>query len=1176
MLRRLPVVLALCAVIVSLLAAGVSRGAAGLPACTSLTPQLGAVTVNQGVGSYARLARNKETLVRFFLTLPATVGTSCSGSISVTGARLAATSSTGASLTSPITAYQSFGTSGTAIPATTVSVDANSDPKFVLPAPNANSCLASPCADTNAFQLTFTATITYTTSAGTSGTATFSPALPSQFDTVSNALRILVVPMGDAGQTRASQFGTAAQTAVVNGFNTLSRIYPVPFGISNDIALNTGGIRYTIDPGLLNLRPLAGTYDPNGKFCGTSSNFNGIKGQLDTFLTTYNSNPANATHPADKVLGVVDSAISDGNTSAYNCAEGMAATAGQSPGTPATEAWVRAIPDVAATRSQPAQPSMTGALMAMELAHTFAQEKFVSGVNTTFHSLNTTADTGAPDRAYNVANRSYLSDDHSAMRFVTPWNNNNTDFEGADFAAMLCNLGAGMSIDCTSPTIGGIAAPSANQFMISGTTDFTPGGTHVVESFTASLPAGSSISAPDPTSNLTVKFTPFNGDPTSIGIPYSNRNSIHDANLPGRIDLGAAVFGGVFEAPQGISKVELQYNGTTIYSRSAQPDPPSVTPDGFAPGDTISSSVNYTTPVIPPKPDVVFLADTTGSMGGTLANMQGNVATIMTQVLAAQSQAHFGAASYKDFNCQLTEGGPFETPFSLDRALTATTADVQTAINTWSAPPGSGCDAPEAQLNALSQLATRTDIGWRDGATRIIVWFGDAPGHDPSNGATLDSTIANLNAAGIRVIAIPVTSTEGTSLDQTGQATAIVNATKGVLETTTNPDAVSAAILAGLGNLPATVTPQLADCDPNLSVAFDAESHTVTSGGAVKFGETITVGAGATPGATLTCTVKFNVNGVLDPAFSQPLSVKVRSATQIGFTASGGDPNNLVGHVNYDCGNGEQIPLAVGLQPSSVNGGVASFSFTYEPSPICPQIDNQPLHDPTITPVVSNGVQTSTTTFTTHVTTAHQPPVAAIYTPFDANVPATSPFPLSGLVTDADDGVLAASWQITGPASASGSGNKTDVGPPAGGWPPGDYTITLQGTDKDGNTATATRHVSVVQYQFTGFLSPVDNPPIVNTGTAGRTYPVKFSLASLPSLTPVTDTSVVTAIRYSATGCGAAPTDALETVASGSTSLRNDGTQYIYNWATPSKAGCYTLSFTLDDGTTHVALFNLK
>jgi hypothetical protein len=582
--------------------------------------------------------------------------------------------------------------------------------------------------------------------------------------------------------------------------------------------------------------------------------------------------------------------------------------------------------------------------------------------------------------------------------------------------------------------------------------------------------------------------------------------------------------------------------------------------------------VTYTTPVIPPKPDVMFLADTTGSMGGALTNMKGSVSSIMSQVLAAQPDAQFGAANYKDFN---TLAGVPEVPFALDQGITANTGSVQTAINSWSTVPGSGGDRPEAQLWALYELATLDSVGWRTGSSRIVVWFGDASGHDPSNGISLAAAISALRAKGIRVIAINLTSTEGSSLNDDGQATAIVDATKGVLKTTGDPDGVTAPILAGLTNLPATVTHQLVDCDANLSVGFDAESKTVTSGQPVTFNETIGIGAGAAAGTTLHCTVKFSVNGVLDPTFSQALSFDIRSGNQVGFTVAAADPSVLTGHVNYDCGNGEQIPLAVGLQPTSVSGGVATFSFSYVPSPICPIIDG-PLHPATLTPVVTNGIQTSTTTFITHVETQRQLPVAAIYTPIDANASPTSPFALSGLVTDADDGILAAHWTIAGPETRSADGNKVDLAPTGDSWPPGEYTITLSGTDSDGHVATATRRVTVVQYQFTGFITPVDNPPTVNTGTAGRTYPVKFSLASLPSLTAVTDTSVVTAVRFSATGCGAAPTDALETVVSGGTSLRNDGSQYIYNWATPSKAGCYTLSFTLDDGTTHVALFNLK
>jgi hypothetical protein len=116
-------------------------------------------------------------------------------------------------------------------------------------------------------------------------------------------------------------------------------------------------------------------------------------------------------------------------------------------------------------------------------------------------------------------------------------------------------------------------------------------------------------------------------------------------------------------------------------------------------------------------------------------------------------------------------------------------------------------------------------------------------------------------------------------------------------------------------------------------------------------------------------------------------------------------------------------------------------------------------------------------------------------------------------------------------------------------------------------------------YTFSGFLGAVNGPPTVNTGKAGRTYPVKFSLTN-SSGAPVNTLSAVRSITYNPVACnfGASPTDAIEAEATGNSSLRYDSLdkQYIYNWASPSQPGCYVLLLTIDDGQSFAAWFNFK
>src|SRR6185295_19444316 len=219
----------------------------------------------------------------------------------------------------------------------------------------------------------------------------------------------------------------------------------------------------------------------------------------------------------------------------------------------------------------------------------------------------------------------------------------------------------------------------------------------------------------------------------------------------------------------------------------------------IASGGSAMVEKTVVTPAIPPKVDILFLADTTGSMTSAINNVKTNAASILNSVRGAQPDSQFGAGQYRDFDCS----DPFA--YQLTQAITANLTDAQNGINAWSI--GNGCDTPEAQLDALFTIATDPATAFRRGSTRIVVWFGDATGHDPSAGHTIipnppgGDVIPALKAAGITVIAIPVNA-GGDGLDNTGQATAIANATGGQVLPTTNPNDVANAILAGLQNLP--------------------------------------------------------------------------------------------------------------------------------------------------------------------------------------------------------------------------------------------------------------------------------------------------------------------------------------------------------------------------------------
>ncbi len=188
----------------------------------------------------------------------------------------------------------------------------------------------------------------------------------------------------------------------------------------------------------------------------------------------------------------------------------------------------------------------------------------------------------------------------------------------------------------------------------------------------------------------------------------------------------------------------------------------SITPDTYSDTLAVGESVTITKIVTvseraaaSSKVDVFFLADTTGSMGGAISGIISSASTILSST-AALGDVAFGVGEYKDWD------DPYA--YRLNQDITTSQPLAQAGINMWSASGGN--DWPEAQLYALEEVANTTS--WRVGSERIIVWFGDAPGHDASGGSTEVSATAALVANGIQVEAINVGGASG--LDSSGSA----------------------------------------------------------------------------------------------------------------------------------------------------------------------------------------------------------------------------------------------------------------------------------------------------------------------------------------------------------------------------------------------------------------------
>ncbi|KAI0561389.1 von Willebrand factor A-like protein [Gracilaria domingensis] len=155
----------------------------------------------------------------------------------------------------------------------------------------------------------------------------------------------------------------------------------------------------------------------------------------------------------------------------------------------------------------------------------------------------------------------------------------------------------------------------------------------------------------------------------------------------------------------------------------------------------------------PLRTDFYLLSDATGSMSEEIAEVKSRFNEIVG-LYEHITDAHFGVGYYRDE----AESG-MDNGFKNVQALTGDRRRVYNAINSLRATGGG--DDDEANLVAMHKVATDSSIGWRHDSRKILVYFGDYPGHEPTcvEGRTItrDTVIRKLKAKEITVVAASFT-----------------------------------------------------------------------------------------------------------------------------------------------------------------------------------------------------------------------------------------------------------------------------------------------------------------------------------------------------------------------------------------------------------------------------------
>ncbi|MGM9470818.1 PxKF domain-containing protein [Pseudarthrobacter sp. YS3] len=483
--------------------------------------------------------------------------------------------------------------------------------------------------------------------------------------------------------------------------------------------------------------------------------------------------------------------------------------------------------------------------------------------------------------------------------------------------------------------------------------------------------------------------------------------------------------------------------------------------------------------------DIVFLIDSTGSMGGQIEATKAFAAE-MADIIKA-NRGRVALVEYKDagdaFTARILSG------FQED------TTEFNTQLATIYADGGG--DWPEAALHAL--MTAFNGLDWRDGATKGAVLLTDADYHDPDlvDGSTLAS-VAKRALEIDPVNVYPVTSAYTSQF-----YTALAEATTG--QVIVNTGDTKAALTTALTRLQARPVAILNHPEyyamPGQEIAFNASKSYSPASTIVKYDW------------------DYNGDGTYEETSTAPIARHTYTAVSEGvMQVRLTDANGLVANASslIHIGKGPlddypKTPLNVSAAPTPASGGVSAVQVTWESSD--PLVYRWAL---TVDGIPAGVVDAAARTAT--ITDVHRGRDVEI-----------------GVVGFTEGGGMGVPTTVTIPAASTG-------------------------------------------YNFGGFMAPVDAAPAVNVMTAGRAVPMQFSLggdAGMDILAAGSPTSIPVTCET-----GAALAEVETTSTAGSSSLSYDAVSgtYTYVWKTEKAwaGSCRMFKLTLNDGTSHTALFKYR